>query len=233
MPNLPRGLRLSSTTIVPDAMSETTQRIVDYQERILRDLDAAQRAQSGQSIRFARYSSSGIDMALNYGIGSPAEAQPSRLKRYRDDEKIQLEQFVRTGMSGYKKWIDEESRLVYSGNNMGDTAILFTLDDQKITAQKKRTKHIAPLLTELAQREGLELLFTEEPPEHSLGRTIRYYVFKGEVDDTELVAQNKPTDRIRSQQHEEGFCACDEYCSECHSHECGCEDDEEDEEYPF
>lgn len=154
--------------------------------------------------------------------------EPSQLMQRRKNEKEEVERFIETGASEQTKYVDESGTLFVLGYDMGETHILFTLDGEAITAQEKRSKHLKPLLTKLAKREGLELRFIDTPPEFAGGTEVLYYAFKnrGEVDDTQLVTVSQPRFRIRGEQmeHDESGCG-DPECVGCY----GDEDDEDDE----
>lgn len=157
------------------------------------------------------------------------------LQRRRKREKDEVERFINSGSSEQDKYVDESGTLMVNGYDMGDTHVLFTMNKDVITAQEKRTKHLKPLLTKLAKREGLELVLLDTPPEPiSGGRQIVYYTFKNqeEVDDTGLVTVTQPVFRGGFSSHSEG-CG-DVNCNDCYG---GDEDDEDDEdeeseEYP-
>lgn len=116
------------------------------------------------------------------------------LQQRRAREEKSVAAFITCGSSNQDKYVDDTGKLTVLGYEMGDTNILFTLDEEVIIAQMKRTKHLKPLLTELAEREGLELRLIETPPETVFGREIMYYSFKNrtQADDTALVTSAMP-----------------------------------------
>lgn len=156
------------------------------------------------------------------------------LQRKRKREKEEIELFIRTGASDQAKYVGEDGTLMVTGYDMGDTPILFLMDNQSIVAQEKRTKHLKPLLVSLAKREGLELRLTDIAPEYlPNAKRISYFVFNNqeEIDDSALVTVTQPIFRDTQHNHNDGVCG-DLECNECYDDD---EDDEEDEddEMPF
>lgn len=156
----------------------------------------------------------------NYVIGNSGSVQRAddgitQLQRCRQKEKDMLQRFIYTG-TGWQVYGYPNGEIVMYGYNIGGDNNMFIMDSEKITAQAKRTKHLKPLLTKLAKREGRKLVLTTEQVVDSSfragGREIMYYAFNGmKIDDTELVMTAQPILRERPS---EGY-------------------DDEDEEMPF
>jgi hypothetical protein len=148
------------------------------------------------------------------------EKRSSDQRERRNKEEIdRVKSFIQTGL-GRMIYADKSDTIFMIGEDIKPTHLLFTMDKTTIRAQKDRSKHLKPVLQELAEREGLKLKFTVKVPELDSGaRDVRYYAFKGiNVDDSELIAQARARD-LRGPEPEPELEECG-YCGACSDPDC-------------
>lgn len=122
--------------------------------------------------------------------------QANTTRRLKKWERDALQQFMDSGITDVLTLKEHDGQLQVWGKNIQDSGkLMFVLDGEKITVHNKRSKHLIPLLTTLAEAEGLELEEVDEYPAMN-GPTYRvaFWAFKTikEADDTEIVMQSQP-----------------------------------------
>lgn len=159
---------------------------------------------------FATYYGGGMigrpSQALDMGSLIWGSAPASQLTQRRNKEKNAVEQFLTTGNAmrsdNIKVFLSSNGKIVVRGYTIGDTDILFTIAGNRITAQKKRTKHIKTLLEEFAQTHNMSLSLIRLRPNGGNGESrISFWTPEGDgdLDDSALFIAAKPRQTISRQ----------------------------------
>lgn len=125
-------------------------------------------------------------------------AKAAATRKLNREEVVTVEQLLQTGSSSLLTMkLAGETLLVY-GQARNEVKLLFTLDKTILAVHSKRSKHLIPLLTKLAEAEGVELvpLAAYNLDIHNIAPVL-FWQFAGskEVDDTELVKLARPRRR--------------------------------------
>lgn len=117
-------------------------------------------------------------------------------KRYAQ-ERAKLTALLTTGSSNKLScYLDRHGRLLVKLNDSypAGSPWLFVLDKRQLTVNNKLSKHLLPLLTGLAEREGVRLKLTDEMGRCLVDKAVAFWAFKGmvEVDDRELMRLATP-----------------------------------------
>ncbi len=144
-----------------------------------------------------------LDEAMLANIQSAQTAQPilqnivrpTTVKSMATVDVDNLQQFIDTGSSDLRVYIDDKNVLYLYGYN----SLMATITSRNLKVHKKQGKHVLKQLTALAEREGLQIHIVDSLTERR-GRPVGFWSWKvrEEVDDSELVTVTQSRTDYRS-----------------------------------
>lgn len=152
---------------------------------------------------------------VQYDSGLTNIGPPPRrtLVQRREWEKEQLERLIRTGRSDLELGL-YDNELVVKGETINIRKTMFILGKTQLTAWARRTRHLVPLLTRLAEQEGVKLVLQESILGTSNETPIKYRAFTGDIDDTELFKAKLAEQPIRQDRAENPYQIIDDLVDE-------------------
>lgn len=99
------------------------------------------------------------------GVQSAVDPQ-SVLKKVKKRDKANFKILLNTGINaGYIMHCQGQNMMLIGDAFDNTYGHILTIQDGKLYARTKRTSHMKKLVEKLAEREGLQLIFTDSPPE--------------------------------------------------------------------